>query len=263
MVSERFVHKCLAPALPSHPCPSSALRRLDDAIHNACSALALAPDGSTKSLSLVFSQNRPTTSSPSSLSATRGLYAAVVTEPMNRRARVVSELSRTLLLPPPPNMDGPVDCPVTSVLADARVCTGTRTTNNVPGTPVDRSFAGGIRALARARVSTAHIQARVVVGYHKAKPSMGPSRWLSAPAVRRNGGMSTTTTRSRSAGPSPASIEKSRSKWRFRFVSCRSGSDAVGELVATQGPLSVAGVGSAAGKVEVERRPCVPTAAPS
>ncbi|KAI9436021.1 hypothetical protein H4582DRAFT_2130263 [Lactarius indigo] len=101
-------------------------------------------------------------------------------EPTNWRARLVSKLSRTEVVPPPAK-DGRVDRPVASVLTDVCVCTGTRTTENVPGAPVDPPFGAAIRrsevrvqALAWTRESAAHVNARaramvdtVTLGYHK------------------------------------------------------------------------------------------------
>ncbi|KAH9069543.1 hypothetical protein EDB83DRAFT_438902 [Lactarius deliciosus] len=88
-------------------------------------------DGGTKSSSLVFSNNMPMTSSSSSSVAREGC-----TPPPNPRT---GELGSSLSLPglrlPPPSY-GRVDHPVTSVFAGNCICTGTCTTENVPGAPV-------------------------------------------------------------------------------------------------------------------------------
>ncbi|KAH9036073.1 hypothetical protein EDB84DRAFT_1198118 [Lactarius hengduanensis] len=139
------------------------------------------PDGGIKSSSLVSSNNMLMTSSSSSLSSSVARESC--TPPNPRTGELGSSPSLSgLRLPPPPSTDGSI-VPLPAYSPAPVSCTGTCTTETVPGAPVDRSFAAAIRggkikaqALAWACESAAYVHpsARamvdtVMLGYHKAE----------------------------------------------------------------------------------------------
>ncbi|KAH8983269.1 hypothetical protein EDB86DRAFT_2834014 [Lactarius hatsudake] len=157
VVPDRFVRKCIAPALPPHLRTSRGRKARDLTTPSTTAARPLPlrnPDDGAKSSSCSQTTGARHLPLPPRLHPSRGV---IIAELMNWGARAISELAGAVVAAPAKH--GQVDRPVATV-ASARACASTRTTDDVPDASVDQSSAGAIRRIkvkvqlfARARVS--------------------------------------------------------------------------------------------------------------